>query len=131
MKHKLTALAFVAAVLLGLAVPAFGQEQTGSIEVTLKDPQGGAVAGMTVTVQSRARAGGATQNTTGTGAFSRTVTTDESGFARILQVPPGFYTVTTGASAGFSAATITDVEVTLGQTTPLNLTLRSAACRRR
>ena len=33
-------------VLLSLSVPAFGQEQTGSIEVTLKDPQGGAVAGM-------------------------------------------------------------------------------------
>src|SRR5829696_4655449 len=98
MKHKLTALAFVAAVLLSLSISAFGQEQTGSIEVTLKDAQGGAVVGMTVTVQSRSRTGASAQNTTGAGSFNRTVTTDESGFARILQVPPGFYTVTTSAS---------------------------------
>jgi hypothetical protein len=123
MKHKLTALAFAAAVLWSLSVPAFGQETTGSIEVTLKDPQGGAVVGMSVTVQSRTRVDAA--NPTGTGgSFKRTVTTDESGFARILQVPPGFYTVTTGATAGFAAATVTDAEVTLGQTTPLNVTLK-------
>ncbi|MBV8859906.1 MAG: TonB-dependent receptor [Acidobacteria bacterium] len=125
MKHKLTALAFAVAVLLGLSASAFGQEQTGSIEVTLKDPQGGVVAGMSVTVQSRTRTNAVTNPTAAGGGFSRTVTTDEGGFARILQVPPGFYTVTTTASAGFAAATVTDVEVTLGQTTPLNITLKA------
>jgi hypothetical protein len=124
MKHKLTALAFAVTVLLSLSVPAFGQEQTGSIEVRLKDPQGGAVAGMSVTVQSRSRVD--VPNPTGAGgAFSRTVTTDESGFARVLQVPPGFYKVTTGASAGFAETTVTDVEVTLGNTTPINVTLKA------
>jgi hypothetical protein len=125
MKHKLTPLAFVLAVLLSLSVSTFGQEQTGSIEVTLKDAQGGAVVGMTVTVQNRSRAD--VPNPTGgrAGSFSRTVTTDESGFARIIQVPPGFYTIATGATAGFAETTVTNVEVTLGNTTPINVTLKA------
>jgi hypothetical protein len=124
MKYKLTALASVVVFILSLSFSAFGQEQTGSIEVTTKDLQGGVVPGVTVTVQSASRADVA--NPTGTGGgFSRTVTTDDSGFARILQVPPGFYTITISAASGFAETTVTNVEVTLGITTPVNVTLKA------
>src|SRR5215212_1191045 len=124
MRYKLTTLASVLVVMLSLSVSAFGQEQTGSIEVTTKDLQGGVVPGVTVTVQSASRVNVA--NPTGTGgSFSRTVTTDDSGFARILQVPPGFYTITISAAAGFAETTVTNVEVTLGITTPVNVTLKA------
>ncbi|HYE13111.1 MAG TPA: TonB-dependent receptor [Pyrinomonadaceae bacterium] len=129
MKHKLSAIASAFAVLLCLSASAFGQETTGVIEVTTKDPQGGAVTGVTITIQSRSRVDAANPTATGAGAFTRTVTTDENGFARVLQIPPGFYTVATTAVSGFGATTVTDVEVTLGRTTPVNITLRAGDVR--
>ncbi|MBA3241316.1 MAG: carboxypeptidase regulatory-like domain-containing protein [Acidobacteria bacterium] len=51
------------------------------------------------------------------------MTTDDSGFVRVLQIPPGFYTVSTAASSGFAPTATTDVEVNLGQTTLVNVTL--------
>jgi hypothetical protein len=123
MRYKLTARIFVVAALLSLSVSAFGQETTGSIEVTTKDAQGGVVPGLMVTVQSSSRVDAANPTATGAGAFNRTVTTDNGGFARILQVPPGFYTVAVSAASGFGATTVTNVEVTLGRTTPVNVTL--------
>ena len=41
---------FVAVIVLGAALSAFSQETTGSIEGTIKDPQGNLVAGVPVTV---------------------------------------------------------------------------------
>ena len=41
---------FVAVIILGAAISAFSQETTGSIEGTIKDPQGNLVAGVPVTV---------------------------------------------------------------------------------
>ncbi len=77
---------FTLVLVLGLTGISFGQETTGTIEGTIKDPSGAVVPGVSVTV-------------TGTG-YSRTVTTDDAGFFRIQQVPPGIYTVTTAASFG-------------------------------
>ncbi|HYP02322.1 MAG TPA: TonB-dependent receptor [Pyrinomonadaceae bacterium] len=127
MKNKLIAIASVVIVLLSLSVSAFGQETTGSIEVTIKDPQGGVVPGVSVTVQSQSRVDAANPTATGAGAFNREVTTDENGFARILQVPPGFYTVSTTAAAGFAPTSTTNVEVVLGRTVPVNVTLQAGS----
>ena len=78
---------FTLVLVLGLTGISFGQETTGTIEGTIKEPTGAVVPGVDVTVA-------------GTG-YSRTVKTDEVGFFRVQQVPPGMYTVTTAAASGF------------------------------
>jgi|SRR5688572_23867738 len=102
---------FTLVLVLGLTGISFGQETTGTIEGTIKDPSGAVVPGVSVTA-------------TGTG-FSRTVTTDNAGFFRIQQVPPGIYTVTTAAISGFGGSTSSNVEVVLGKTTPLAVSLQA------
>lgn len=111
----------VLALLLCLTGLAFGQETGGSMEGTVKDPNGAVVPGVQVTVTSGGTTQGARQDAT-TG-FNRSFTTDENGFFRVLQIPPGFYTITTAATAGFGTATVNNVEVVLGKTTPVNLSL--------
>lgn len=103
---------------------AFGQETTGGIEGTITDPQGGVVAGVTVTVTSRGAVEGARANTTA--GFNRTVTTDGNGFFRMLQVPPGYYTISTAAASGFGTSITNDVEVVLNKTTPVNIALQAS-----
>jgi hypothetical protein len=99
---------------------AFGQATTGSIEGTITDPNGAVVPGIEVTIATR------TGNPTGietTVGYRRTVTTDDRGFFRVQQIPPGFYTVSTAEKSGFGAATFNNVEVVLDKTTPVNITL--------
>jgi hypothetical protein len=109
-------------IVLCFSAMAFGQATTGSIEGTITDPTGAVVPGVEVTVASRTgnQSGGQTNTTIG---FRRTVTTDNNGFFRVPQIPPGFYTVTTAAASGFGTATINNVEVVLEKTTPVNITL--------
>jgi hypothetical protein len=59
---------FSLVLVLGLTGISFGQETTGTIEGTVKDPSGAVVPGVSVTAS-------------GTG-YSRTVTTDDAGFFR-------------------------------------------------
>src|SRR5688572_26867430 len=97
--HKLNLMrAFsLAVIVLTVCSIAFAQETTGSIEGSVKDPTGALVPHVTLTITSAGAAAGDT-TTTGTGsAFKRTVTTNEEGFFRILQVPPGTYDVVTTA----------------------------------
>ena len=91
----------------------FGQETSGSIEGTVQDPQGGVVPGLTVTVTG--------VNT----AYSRTIATDDKGFYRLSQVPPGTYVVSTQAKAGFSSAKVEGVEVKLGRSTAIDITVKA------
>lgn len=100
------------AMLLTLSLSAFGQEVNGSIEGVIKDPAGAVVPSVSVTVRD---AGGV-----GAG-FSRTVTSDSAGFFRILQVPPGTYTVSTAATAGFAPVSLQNVKVVLGKATQLDV----------
>lgn len=87
---------------------AFGQETTGAIEGTIKDPNGANVPNASVTVKS----------TGSTAGFSRTVTTDDNGYFIVSNISPGAYTVTTSAN-GFSTVNQT-VSVSVGSTTPIN-----------
>ena len=106
---------FSLVLVLGLTGISFGQETGGSIEGTVKDPSGAVVPGVSVTV-----------NGTGQGAgYTRSVTTDDAGFFRVTQVPPGVYTVTTAATSGFGGSTSSNVEVVLGKTTPLAISLQA------
>ncbi|HLL73531.1 MAG TPA: TonB-dependent receptor [Pyrinomonadaceae bacterium] len=111
------------ALLLCLTAIAFAQETAGRIEGTIVDPQGNVVPGVTVTVSGVGRTDGARPDATS--GFNRTATTDESGFFRVQEVPPGFYSVTTTAISGFSGATVPSVEVVLGKTTPVNISLQA------
>jgi outer membrane receptor protein involved in Fe transport len=99
------------ALCLSLCGAAFGQETTGNIEGTVTDAQGGRIAGATVVVEGN--------------AFNRSATTDAEGFFRILNVPPGRYIVTTSAS-NFTSTKRDDIEITLGRTTPVEVTLQAA-----
>jgi hypothetical protein len=107
-------LIFAAALAVSLAGVSFGQEQTGSIEGTVKDPQGNVVPGVVVTVQGLSL------------GFNRTTTTDNLGRFSVTQVPPGRYKLTTSPTAGFGEAVIQEVEVTLGAATAANFTLQAA-----
>jgi hypothetical protein len=109
---KINVKAWLSAVtfLLLLGSLAFGQETTGSIEGTVVDA-------------SKARVPGASVQVTGP-AFNRTVTTDNDGFYRIVQVPPGIYTVSVSAS-NFRPSKIENVQVVLGKSTLADVVLEA------
>jgi hypothetical protein len=101
----------------------FGQETTGNIEGVVKDPTGAVVPNAAVTVKSSASANGTT--VPGSSGFNRTVTANEEGSFRLLQVPPGIYVVTTGAISGFGEARYENVSVVVGKTTQVNVELKA------
>ena len=107
----------VLSLVLCLAFTVFGQETTGNLEVTVKDPAGAVVPNASVTVQS-SQSGRAQ-----TAGFRRTVTTNADGFARLLQLPPGIYQITVGGTAGFAEKTLDGIDVVLGKTTPVSFDL--------
>ena len=117
MIKKFTILFSVFALLLCLGTIAFGQETTGDIEITVKDPNGAVVPNVSVTVASSETSSSATAG------FKRTVTTDDEGFVRIIKVAPGTYTVTAAPTAGFAERVIPGVPVSLGKVTPVTVNL--------
>lgn len=78
------------------------QEPFGSIEGTVKDPQGAIVQNATVTVRNLA-----------TNA-AKNVTTDQDGYYRVLQLQPGFYEVKASAT-NFKQSVVASVQVQVGQ----------------
>src|SRR3712207_1270702 len=80
------------------------QETTGNIEGTVKDPTGAVIPNATVTVAASDRTD--PTNASSTTGFRRTVQTNDEGFFRVLQVPPGLYTVRVEPISGFGAATV-------------------------
>ena len=106
LRFILTSLLFVAV----FTIVSFAQETTGSIEVTVKDEADAVVPNATVTVES-------------SGSFRRTGSTNESGFLRIIQVPPGVYTVTVAPLSGFLERRATGVNVGLGKTTEVPIVM--------
>jgi len=119
MAKSIKTFSFLLAFVLMFSFGALGQEQAGAIEGTITDPQGAVVPGVEITITARQSTGGGT----GTAGFRRTVTTDQNGFFRVQQIPPGFYTVTTSATSGFGSSTVNNVEVVLGKRTPVNIAL--------
>ena len=114
---------FTILIALCFSAFAFGQETTGNIEGTVKDPSGAVVPNAAVTVKTLAASDGTT--VPGSSGFSRTVTADGDGFFRILQVPPGNYVVTTGAISGFGEARYENVTVVVGKSTQVNVELKA------
>jgi hypothetical protein len=103
------------AVLLGAVRPLSAQVQTGSILVRVSDEQGGAVPGVAITLTSGALVAG-----TATGV------SDAGGAYRFPSLPPGVYVVKVELQ-GFQTVQQENVNVQVGQTIPLDLTMRVAA----
>ena len=101
------------ALLLSLSVSIFGQSQanTGNIEGRVTDPNGASVPNVTVTASNLA-----------TGLQKNAVTNDE-GVYRIAFLPPGAYKVETSGAQGFTPSQFTNVIVTVGGQTPLDIQL--------
>ena len=100
-------------VLLATAVPLSAQVQTGSILVRVTDDQGAAVPGATVTIASSALVAGSMTGVTDSGAY------------RFPSLPPGIYTVKVDLQ-GFQTVSRENVNVLVGQTTPIDLTMKVA-----
>ncbi len=106
---RLRNLAALAAVALLVALPAVAQEQRGAIEGVIKDAQGGAVVGATVTAKSAA------------GLAVESVT-DATGTYRFAALAPGRYELTT-TLAGFAPAKVQNIDLRLGQQLNINMAL--------
>src|SRR5262252_659596 len=100
-------------LIASVSAVAFAQSQanSGNIEGRVLDPNGAAVPDVLVT---------ATNQETG---FSKSVGSDSDGAYRIILLPPGKYNVTTRPPAGFKSAPYTNVTVTVGALTPLDIQL--------
>lgn len=123
MRKRFEFISLVFALVLGLGVSALGQERTGNLEGTVKDPTGAVVPNVSVTIKNAAITATETTTTGVSTGFERTVTTDDQGFFRILQMPPGGYVVTTGAASGFGESRSENVQISLGKTTQLEILL--------
>ena len=99
--------------LFSISISAFAQSQanTGNIEGRVTDPNAAAVPNVTVTATNLA-----------TGLAKNAVTNDE-GIYRIVFLPPGAYKVETSGAQGFVPASFTNVVVTVGGQTPLDIQL--------
>ena len=97
---------------LAAASVAFGQAQSNAADLqgTVKDSTGANVTGATVTARNP-----------GTN-FSRNATTNDDGYYRIINLPPGDYELTVEA-ASFKKKILQNVNVTIGQTADLNIAL--------
>ncbi len=113
MKRTLRSIFTLLTVISCFAISALAQETTGSIEISAKDSTGAVVPNVSITVSSTGASAG----------YKRTVTTNDEGFARVLQVPPGTYTMSSQAVSGFVPKTLNAVEVNLGRATVINFEL--------
>jgi hypothetical protein len=118
MKKHFSSVLIMLAIALSFTLSALGQETTGSLEITTRDPNGAVVPNVTITVATSTTAGPVS-----TAGFKRTVTTDSEGFVKIVQVPPGRYSITAAPVAGFAEKVLGNVQVELGKSTPVNLDL--------
>lgn len=94
-----------------LSAMAFGQETTGTLEITVKDANDAVVPNVPLQIESS----GATSG------YKRNVTTNAEGYFRLLQVPIGKFTITAAATAGFVEKKLDQVEINLGRTTALTI----------
>jgi Carboxypeptidase regulatory-like domain len=106
-------LCMVVALILVAMGAAFAQTNTGELVGTVRDPQGAAVPGATVTL---------TSPDTG---FVLTQTTPDNGAFRFPAVPPGQYSLSAEKS-GFAIAKVDHVDLVVAQTTTADIALSVA-----
>ena len=100
------------AILLVSANAVLGQAQSNAADIqgTVKDSTGAVVPNATVTARN--------PNTN----VSRSATTNQDGFYRVINVPPGDYEISVEA-ANFKKAVLTKVTVTIGQAADIDVVL--------
>jgi hypothetical protein len=110
---KLLCAFFVLTLALGLASTGWGQSQitAGTVEGNVLDANGGSVAGATVEAKNLAT------------NFVQTDTTNIDGHFAFLSLAPGRYTITISKS-GFAKIVQENVNLTVGQTITLPLTMK-------
>src|ERR1700685_2338051 len=102
------------ALLLMISVPALPQANQGTIQGTVYDQSGGAIAGATVTIVDIAR------------GVSRPLTTDSAGAYLASNLIPGTYTVR-GVASGFQTLEHSNILIEVGQTIRVDLVLQPGA----
>ena len=109
--RKLIAFSFL--LVLAMALPVFSQSQitTGTIQGSVEDSNGGAVAGASVEIKNLET------------NLSRTLTTDEGGRFVALALQPGKYSVTV-TKQGFANAVAQSLDLTIGQTLNLPVAMK-------
>lgn len=114
MNKKLRFISLVISLVFSLTAIAFGQETTGDIDGIVKDQNGAAIPGVSVSLTSKS----------GVGVKRTTTATDEGRFS-ILDLPPGVYTVKVEGKSGFGSLTVDNVEVSIGKTTSVPFVLKA------
>src|SRR3989440_6193966 len=111
--RKLLCVFFVLTLALGLASPGWGQSQisAGTVQGDVLDEKGGSVAGATVEAKNLAT------------NFVQTDTTNTDGHFAFLSLAPGRYTLTI-SKAGFATIVQENVNLTVGQTITLPVTMK-------
>ncbi|HUR98308.1 MAG TPA: TonB-dependent receptor [Pyrinomonadaceae bacterium] len=111
MKRQLLSVSTLLLMLFALTFTASAQETRGEIQGTVRDPQGAVVPSVTITF-------------TGVDiGFTRTMTTNEEGFYRARELPPGIYTLTAAPTAGFAGQTKENVRVLIGNASTVDFEL--------
>ncbi|MCA1613415.1 MAG: carboxypeptidase regulatory-like domain-containing protein, partial [Acidobacteria bacterium] len=109
-KKWLAGFVSLAMLTMSLSMPLTAQEPTGGVEGTVTDPSGAVVVKASVTVRNPAT------------NFSRTTETNDEGFFRVSQLPPGDYEIrVTGAN--FKTTVVKEVGVSVGQNSPADVKL--------
>ena len=94
---------YALACVLALTLPVAAQEQTGSIQGTVRDTSGAVLPGVTVEAMNLT-----------TGAVAATAVSDANGVFRFNNLRPGKYDVT-GKLQGFTPAQVKNIDLRLGQ----------------
>jgi outer membrane receptor protein involved in Fe transport len=110
MLHR-TPLVIAIMLFASLMVYAQSQANTGNIEGRVTDPNAASVPNVTVTATNLAN------------GLQKSAQTNDGGVYRIVFLPPGAYKVETSGAQGFTPASFTNVIVTVGGQTPLDIQL--------
>jgi hypothetical protein len=112
LRCRLVEIPFLLTILLLCANVTFGQVQSNAADVqgTVKDSTGALVANATVTARNPST------------NISRNATTNDEGFYRIINIPPGDYEITVEAP-NFKKAVLPKITVTVGQAAEVDVTL--------
>ena len=111
-KKALFSIIFAISCLLSFSAVSFAQEVTGSIAGAVRDANGAAVAGATVTISDPSKGN----------LVVRTLTTNEDGLFSVPNIAISTYTVTVEA-ANFKKSVSTDIKVDVGQRRSVDVTL--------
>lgn len=104
--------AFVLAFTIAPAASAQSQSNAADLQGYVRDAKGAVIAGASVTARNKAT------------SLERTANSNDEGFYKIVNLPPGDYEVTV-AAANFSKASVPSVTITVGQRADLDIPLQA------